>query len=182
MEVAQQFASDGVAQRSVVLTPVPAFGSSVYRFLPQSGTGKMSRCAAAADDSQCTLAKAFSRSFFSHVLSHTDELSSARGLSQGRATKADPAQSQRLAKATHTTSYMAPPSSLTLPSSSLLDLVLRSTNEMRLQELYDLYNRRKLIGPGPGEHDVRNLLIDSTVSPGVGGCPGCSSSSVRIVG
>lgn len=53
------------------------------------------------------------------------------------------------------TSYMAPISSTPpLPSSSLLDLVLRSTNEMRLQELYELYHRRKLIGPGPGEHDV----------------------------
>lgn len=29
----EQLAADGVAQRSAVVTPVPAFGSSVYRFL-----------------------------------------------------------------------------------------------------------------------------------------------------
>lgn len=57
-----------------------------------------------------------------------------------------------------TTSYMAQPSTPPLPSSSLLDLVLRSTNETRLQELYELYHRRKLIGPGPGEHNVRHIL------------------------
>jgi hypothetical protein len=62
-----------------------------------------------------------------------------------------------------TTSYMAQPSDPLLPSSCLLDLVLRSTNEMRLQELYELYHRRKLISPGPGEHDVRPMSTNTSI-------------------
>lgn len=80
-------------------------------------------------------------------------------MSQGWVSTDDYVKSRGQATSAKTTSYMAQPSTPPLPSSSLLDLVLRSTNEIRLQELYELYHRRKLIGPGPGEHDVRTTCL-----------------------